>query len=203
MGVSHRVGVMGGTFDPIHHGHLVAAQEAASALALDRVIFIPVWQPPHKPEEPSASPADRLCMVRLAVEANPQFEVSTIEIDSPGPSYTVDTLRRLLERDPDLDLHFIVGMDSLSELPRWRDPAEILRLARIVALHRPRWEIVDLDELARLLPESAGRVSVVPMPELDISSTELRERAREGHPIRYLVPDPVAAYIEEHQLYRD
>ena len=203
MGVSRRVGIMGGTFDPIHHGHLVAAQEAASALDLDRVIFIPVWQPPHKIEEPSASPEHRLCMVRLAVDANPRFEVSTIEIDHPGPSYTVETLRRLLQRDPGLDLHFIVGMDSLAELPRWRDPADIVRLARIVALYRPGWETVDLGELARALPESEGRVSVVLMPELDISATELRERARAGRPIRYLVPDAVAAYIEEHGLYKD
>jgi nicotinate-nucleotide adenylyltransferase len=203
MGVSRRVGVMGGTFDPIHHGHLVAAQEAAAAIELDRVIFIPVWQPPHKVDEPSASPEDRVCMVRLAVEANPLFEVSTIETDYPGPSYTIDTLRRLLERDPDLALHFIVGMDSLAELPRWRDPADIVRLARIVALYRPGWETVDLGDLARALPESAGRVTVVPMPELDISATELRERAQRELPIRYLVPDAVAAYIEANHLYRD
>jgi nicotinate-nucleotide adenylyltransferase len=203
MGVSGRVGVMGGTFDPIHHGHLVAAQEAASALHLDRVIFIPVWQPPHKVDKPAASPEDRLCMVRLATEANQRFEVSTIEIDHPGPSYTVDTLRRLQERDPEADLHFIVGMDSLVELPRWRDPADILRLASIVALYRPGWNTVDLADFARALPESEGRVSLVAMPELDISATDLRERARDGRPIRYLVPDAVAGYIEARRLYRD
>jgi nicotinate-nucleotide adenylyltransferase len=202
MDVSRRVGVMGGTFDPIHHGHLVAAQEAASVLHLNRVLFIPVWQPPHKPDEPAASPEDRLCMVRLAVAANPLFDVSTLEIDRPGLSYTVDTLERLVQDDPDRELHFIVGMDSLAELPRWHDPARLLRLARIVALYRPGWQTVDLTVLAGTLPESAGRVSVVSMPGLDISATELRERARDGRPIRYLVPDAVASYIEEHGLYR-
>jgi len=203
MDVSRRVGVMGGTFDPIHHGHLVAAQEAASAIELDRVLLVPVWQPPHKVDEPSASPEDRLCMVQAAVVGNSLFEVSTIEIDHPAPSYTVDTLRRLAELYPGVDLHFIVGMDSLAELPRWHDPVGILRLTRIAALHRPGWNTVDLNELARELPESRGRVSVVTMPELDISSTELRQRVRDGRPIRYLVPEAVASYIEEHRLYRE
>jgi nicotinate-nucleotide adenylyltransferase len=201
MDVIRRVGVMGGTFDPIHLGHLVAAQEAASVLQLDRVLFIPVWQPPHKTDEPSASPEDRLCMVRLAVADNPIFEVSTIEVDHPGRSFTVDTLRRLVERYPDSELNFILGMDSLAELPKWHDPAGILGLARIVALYRAGWKTVDLAVLARALPESEGRVSLVPMPELDIAATELRERVREHRPIRYLVPDAVASYIEEHKLY--
>jgi len=202
MDVRRRVGVMGGTFDPIHHGHLVAAQEAASALDLNPVLFIPVWQPPHKSEEPTASPEDRACMVRLAVADNPLFEVSTLEIERSGRSYTVDTLQRLAELYQGADLHFIVGMDSLAELPKWHDPVGILGLARIVALYRPGWQTVDLDQLAQALPESVGRVSVVPMPELDISATELRERISEGRPIRYLVPDAVAAYIERQGLYR-
>ena len=197
-----RLGVMGGTFDPIHHGHLVAAQEAASTLDLDRVLFIPVWQPPHKPDEPWASPEDRLCMVRLAVDGNPRFEVSTIEIDRAGRSYTVDTLQRLAELHPAAALYFIVGMDSLADLPKWHDPTGILRLARIAALHRPGWEIVDLKALGRRLPESRDRVDLVEMPELDISSTELRDRLRAGRPVRYLVPDAVALYLEEHGLYR-
>ena len=196
-----RLGVMGGTFDPIHYGHLVAAQEAAAALHLPRVLFIPAWQPPHKIDEPSASPEHRLCMVRLAVEANPLFEVSQIEIDRPGRSYTVDTLRGLAGTFSGAELHFIVGMDSLTELPRWHDPAGILELARIVALYRPGWETVDLAELERVLPTARGRVTVVPMPELDISATELRERVRANRPIRYLVPDAVASYIEKHRLY--
>jgi len=140
-------------------------------------------------------------MVRLAVAANPRFEVSTIEIDRPGPSYTVDTLRRLSDEYADAELSFIVGMDSLAELPKWREPAAILRLARIVALYRPGWQI-DLADLKRALPGSEDRVTVVPMPELDISATELRERVRDGRPIRYLVPDTVDEYIAQHLLYR-
>jgi len=197
-----RLGVMGGTFDPIHHGHLVAAQEAASTLGLDRVLFIPVWQPPHKADEPWASPDDRLCMVRLAVADNPRFEVSTIEIERTGLSYTVDTLQRLTGIFPKASLYFIVGMDSLAELPKWHEPAGILRLARIAALHRPGWQTVDLATLARELPESAGRVELVEMPELDISSSELRDRIQAGRPVRYLVPDAVAAYVAERGLYR-
>ena len=198
-----RLGVMGGTFDPIHHGHLAAAQEAASALHLDRVLFIPVWQPPHKLDEPAASPADRLCMVRLAVADNPLFEVSPIEMDRLGRSYTVHTLQRLVDLYPGADLYFIVGMDSLADLPKWHDPIGILERARIVALHRPGWQTVDLAELTYQLPESQGRVLLVEMPALDISSTELRERIGAGRPVRYLVPDSVASYVEERGLYRD
>ncbi len=197
-----RLGVMGGTFDPIHYGHLVAAQEAATTLDLDRVLFIPVWQPPHKADEPSASPEDRLCMVRLAVADNTHFEVSTIEIERAGLSYTVDTLQGLADTYQGAVLYFIVGMDSLADLPKWHDPARILRLARIAALHRPGWATVDLAALAHELPESNGRVDLVEMPELDISSTELRERIRGGRPVRYLVPDTVAAYLAERDLYR-
>ena len=197
-----RLGVMGGTFDPIHHGHLAAAQEAAAALTLDRVLFIPVWQPPHKTEEPWARPEDRLCMVRLAVADNPLFEVSTIEIDRGGRSYTVETLERLLELYPGALPYFIVGMDSLADLPKWHDPAGILRLARIIALHRPGWPTVDLADLSRRLPASTGRVDVVEMPGLDIAATELRERIRAGRPIRYFVPNRVAEYVQEHRLYR-
>lgn len=202
MGVSRRLGIMGGTFDPIHHGHLVAAQEVATALDLPRVVFIPTRQPPHKREEPSASAEHRLAMVRLATGANPLFEVSPLEVDRPGPSYTVETLRRLTSVYADAELHFIVGMDSLADLPRWHDPGGILRLATLVAVHRPGWRPVNLWELEAAVPEAVGRVCIVEIPELDISSTDIRERIGGGRPIRYLVPEAVAAYVVEHGLYR-
>ena len=202
MDVNRRLGIMGGTFDPIHHGHLVAAQEVATALDFPRVVFIPTRQPPHKREEPAASPGHRLAMVRLATAGNPLFEVSTLEVDRPGPSYTVDTLRRLTSVYADAELHFIVGMDSLADLPLWHDPGGILRLAKLVAVHRPGWSAVNLGDLVARVPEAAGRVCIVEIPELDISSTDIRERVAGGRPIRYLVPDAVAAYVAEHELYR-
>jgi nicotinate-nucleotide adenylyltransferase len=203
MDVISRLGILGGTFDPIHHGHLAAAQEVAARLALSRVILIPARQPPHKEEEPGASAEHRLAMVRLAAAGNPMFDVSTLEIDRSGPSYTVDTLRILAKERMGAELFFIVGMDSLAELPRWHDPSGILRLARLVAVHRPGVCPVSLSDLEEVIPEAAGRVQIVEIRELDISSTDIRERIRDRRPIRYLVPDAVASYIEEHGLYRD
>jgi nicotinate-nucleotide adenylyltransferase len=203
MDVSLRLGILGGTFDPIHHGHLVAAQEVAGSLALARVLLIPVRQPPHKEEEPGASAEHRLAMVRLAAAGNPSFEVSTLEFDRSGPSYTVDTLRILASEQPDAELYFIVGMDSLADLPRWHDPGGILRLAHLVGVHRPGWCPESLSQLEAVVPEAAGRVQIIEIPELDISSTDIRERIRTGRSIKYLVPDAVANYINEQGLYRD
>lgn len=197
-----RLGILGGTFDPIHYGHLVAAQEAASALRLDRVLFIPTREPPHKRGEPVLAVEHRLEIVRRGISGNPRFELSTIEIERPGPSYTVDTLRELRRLYPDGELHFIVGMDLLADLPTWHNPGGIVQLAVIVAVTRRRWEAVDLGWLEAAVPEAAGRVQVLPIPGLDISSTEVRERIAAGRPIRYLVPDGVIGYIQEQGLYR-
>lgn len=197
-----RLGILGGTFDPIHYGHLVAAQEAASALRLDRVLFIPTREPPHKRGEPVLAVEHRLEIVRRGISGNPRFELSTIEIERPGPSYTVDTLRELRRLYPDGELHFIVGMDLLADLPTWHNPGGIVQLAVIVAVTRRGWEAVDLGWLEAAVPEAAGRVQVLPIPGLDISSTEVRERIAAGRPIRYLVPDGVIGYIQEQGLYR-
>ena len=199
--MSRRIGVIGGTFDPIHYAHLVAAQEAAWVLKLDEVTFIPARQPPHKEGEPVTEAHHRLAMTRCAIEGNPIFTISTIEMDRTGPSYTVDTLRQL--REQGLDVSFIVGMDSLADLPTWHDPEGVLALAEVVAVHRGGWERVDLATLEATLPAAKGRVKVIPIPALDVSSTEIRGRVARGHPIRYLVPDSVAAYIEANGLYRD
>ena len=200
--MSERIGIMGGTFDPIHDGHLVAAEEAAWALELDRVLFIPTAEPPHKPAA-TVSVAHRVAMVRAAIADNPIFELSTIEVERGGRSYTVDTLDQLHRVYPGAQFHLIVGMDSLEDLPDWHDPAGILQQARIAAVHRTGWNVVDLDALAAKIPESAGRVMIIPIPGLDIASTELRTRVASGHPIRYLMPDPVIAYITVNNLYRD
>lgn len=201
MDVTRRIGLMGGTFDPIHDGHLVAAQETASVLGLEKVLFLPTGAPPHKQNEPVTDARHRLAMVRLAIQGNPTFELSTIELERPGPSYTVDTLRQIGERYPGVELYFIVGMDSLAELPTWRDPHRLFDLARVVAVLRAGWTPVDLGWIESRLPAARGRVQVVQIPGLDISSTNLRERVAAGRPIRYLVPSAVMAYIEEHGLY--
>ena len=195
-----RLGLIGGTFDPIHIAHLAIAQEAAWARKLDEVLFIPARQPPHKREEPVTEARHRLAMTKAAIAGNPLFAVSTIEMDREGPSYTVDTLREL--RRAGVELSFIVGMDSLRDLPTWRDPVGILSLAEIVAVYRGGFDTVDLTELESALSAVKERVRVVPIPALDVSSTDIRARVAAGQPIRYLVPDAVIAYIEENNLYR-
>jgi nicotinate-nucleotide adenylyltransferase len=201
--VTERVGVFGGTFDPLHDGHLVAANEAAWQLDLRRVLFLPAANPPHKQGEAVTSAEDRAAMVRLAIADNPRFRLCTLELDRGGLSYTVETLRELRKREPGMEPYFIVGMDSLADLPKWYDAAGVLKLARLVAVHRAGWDVVDLDQLNHLVPGAAERVHILRIPGLDISSTDLRGRIADGRPIRYLIPDPVIAYIEAHGLFRN
>jgi nicotinate-nucleotide adenylyltransferase len=196
------IGILGGTFDPVHYGHLAAAQEAAAVLGLDRVLFLPANDPPHKREESVTAAAQRLAMVKLAIADNPLFDLCEIELYRSGPSYTVDTLRSLRSTLPNTELYFIVGMDSLTELPGWHDPIGILDLAHVIAVHRPGWNTVDVRDLVAKIPTAASRVQVIPMPGLDLSATDLRSRIHDGRPVRYLIPDPVIGYIREHGLYR-
>ncbi len=200
--MTERVGILGGTFDPLHDGHLVAANEAAWELGLERVLFMPAGNPPHKQDEVVTSAEHRVAMVRLAIADNPRFELCTIELERSGPSYTVDTLRELRAREPAIEPYFIIGMDSLADLPSWHDPGGILKLAHLVAMHRAGWDVVDVKQLDRVVPGAASRVKILRIPGLDIASTDLRERIAAGRPVRYLMPDPVIAYIEEHRLYR-
>jgi nicotinate-nucleotide adenylyltransferase len=189
---------MGGTFDPIHNGHLVAAQEALWQFQLDEVVFMPTGQPWQKPY--GVSPAeDRYRMTVLATAANPAFSVSRIELDNPGPSYTADTLRRLRAGlGPDDRVFFVTGADAVLDLHSWKEPEEVLRQAEIIATTRPGWDLGTLEER---VPGTAGRVHVITIPALDISSTELRARVAAGAPVRYLVPDAVARHIAERGLY--
>ncbi len=192
-----RVGLLGGTFDPPHYGHLVAAQEVAWRLELDRVLFLPARQNPLK--EDLTSPAgERLEMVRLAIEGDSRFELSRVDVDRPPPSYTADLLR-VLHR-PDQELYFIVGADILPELERWRSPGEILRLARLAVVNRPGAPPPEL-ALQFLRPGARERVDLVEMPGVAIASRELRQRVADGRPIRYLTPPAVERYITEHRLY--
>jgi nicotinate-nucleotide adenylyltransferase len=194
-----RIGLFGGTFDPPHYGHLVAAQEVAWHLRLDRVLWLPAHQNPLKRGEPSSSAEQRCDMVRLAIAENPLFELSRLDLDRPPPSYTVDLLALL--RSDNTELFFIVGADILPELPRWRAPDEILRLARLAVVNRPGTPAPDVSTLERLQPGASARVDVVSIPGVDIAARELRRRIRSGEPVRYLTPTAVERYIREHRLY--
>jgi nicotinate-nucleotide adenylyltransferase len=197
--MSRRIGVMGGTFDPIHHGHLVAAEEARWQFDLDRVVFVPTGRPWQKPV--GVSPAeDRYRMTVLATASNPAFTVSRLEVDHQGPTYTVDTLRRLRAAQPaGTRLFFITGADAVLQILTWKEPDQVLALAEFIAATRPDF---DLDRLIGQVPGAAGRVHRMEIPALAISSSDLRTRVARGAPIQYLVPDEVARYIHDHALYQ-
>lgn len=194
-----RLGLLGGTFDPPHYGHLIAAQQVAWRLQLDRVLFLPARQNPLKRSETS-SVEDRCEMVALAIDDDPRFELSRLDLDRPPPSYSADLLRALAS--PGRDLLFIVGADIVRELPKWREPDEILRLARLVVVNRPGAPDPQLEKLVASFPATRGRVDCVRIPGVDISSSEIRKRVRAGEPIRYLTPPAVERYIAARQLYR-
>lgn len=192
---------MGGTFDPIHLGHLVVAEEARTRFELERVIFVPNRQPPHKKDYAVTDPEHRYAMCLLATASNPYFEVSREEIERPGPSYTIDTIRAFRARlGRNVELYFITGADAVLEIMTWREPQAILAEARVVAVHRPGF---DLERLTAVMEKGqAAKILTMPMPGLEISSTDLRRRVAEGRSIRYLTPDAVANYIGKMGLYR-
>lgn len=194
---------MGGTFDPIHLAHLILAEQARVFLGLDRVLFVPAGAPWRKADRRIAPVADRVAMVRAALAGDPYFEISLIESERRGPSYTVDTLSVLQEQlGPQAELYFILGQDALADLPNWREPARIVQLARLAVAARPGRPPADPAALERAVPGIQDRIDVVPMPQVDISSTDIRRRVAEGISIRFLVPAAVEAYILAHGLYR-
>ncbi|MFJ9028820.1 nicotinate-nucleotide adenylyltransferase [Streptomyces sp. NPDC102274] len=190
-----RLGVMGGTFDPIHHGHLVAASEVAALFHLDEVVFVPTGQPWQKSQRAVSPAEDRYLMTVIATASNPQFSVSRSDIDRGGPTYTIDTLRDLRAVHGDADLFFITGADALSQILSWRDHEELFSLAHFIGVTRPGHDLTD-DGLPK------GGVSLVEVPALAISSTDCRGRVAKGDPVWYLVPDGVVRYIDKRQLYR-
>jgi len=198
-----RLGILGGMFNPPHLGHLVCAQEAHAQLGLDAVLFMPVAVPPHKEatEDPGARHRFELC--RLAVRDDERFAVSSLEIERGGPSYTVDTLTALRERHPEDELIFIAGGDMAASLPTWREPERVLELADFAVAERRGAVREDVIERWRALGAAAPREPLfLDMPRVDVSSSEVRRRVREGRPVRYLVPDAVMAYIDAEGLYR-
>jgi nicotinate-nucleotide adenylyltransferase len=197
-----RLGLLGGTFDPPHYGHLLAAQEVAWRLQLQCVLFLPARQNPLKQGAPSSEAEDRCEMVARAIADNPLFQLSRLDIDRPPPSYTVDLLQSLQASDRRTELFFLVGADILPELPKWRAPEEVLRLARLVVVNRPGSPFPNLDELELALPGARERADVVRIPGVDISSADLRARVRSDQPIRYLTPPAVEQYVREKRLYQ-
>ncbi len=196
------VGIMGGTFDPIHFGHLAAAEGAMHRLGLDRVLFMPTRVPPHKPDRRISAAEHRAEMVRLAIRDNPRFALSDLELRREGPSYTIDTVRQLQALHPDWRLAFITGLDSLVQVHTWKEYRTLLSLVDFVAVSRPGYTTADAEAaLAALGPELTRRVHVLQTPGVAVSATELRRLAAEGYPLRYLVPDAVADYVAAHKLY--
>ena len=198
---TYRLGIMGGTFDPIHNGHLVAAEQAAGDLGLDVVVFVPAGSPAFKQDRNVTAPGDRYDMTLLATADNPRFLVSRIEVDRAGITYTVDTLELLRRHYPDnVELYFITGADAIIDILTWRDAARIARLARLVGATRPGYDL----EAARSRITASGidfQVHYLEVPALAISSSDLRSRVAQGQSLRYLTPDPVVGLIEKRGLY--
>jgi nicotinate-nucleotide adenylyltransferase len=196
-----RIGLLGGSFNPPHVGHMLCAQEALLGLGLDRVRLIPVHTPPHKRLVDEPGVEHRLELCRLAAAGADGIEVSSVEADRPGPSFTVDTLRSLHELEPEDQLTFILGADQAAGLPQWREPAALLELAELGVADRDGMREAAVLERLEVLPGAAARVRFFSMPRVDVSSSLIRRRVAEGRPLRWLVPDAVAAYIAEHGLY--
>ena len=189
-----RLGVMGGTFDPIHHGHLVAASEVQTRFGLDEVVFVPTGQPWQKDEREVSAPEHRYLMTVVATASNPRFTVSRVDIARPGPTYTIDTLRDLHRERPDAELFFITGADALAQILSWKDADELFDLAHFVGVTRPGYVLSESG-----LP--ADRVSLQEVPAMTISSTDCRARVERAEPVWYLVPDGVVQYINKYRLY--
>jgi nicotinate-nucleotide adenylyltransferase len=196
------VGIFGGTFDPVHHGHLAIAEEAREALGLEVVRFVPAAASPFKADRPVTDAAHRLAMVEAAIEGNPAFEASRIELDRPGPSYTVDTLEAIAANGV-TDAWLIVSSEALAGLPRWREPARILELARVAVVPRSGFDPLGDTWVTEQFPGRDDRFAFLPGPLLPISGSVVRRRAAAGRSVRYLVPEAVAAYIATHRLYAD
>jgi nicotinate-nucleotide adenylyltransferase len=187
------VGLFGGSFDPVHHGHLLVARAAFESLQLEELRFMPAAEQPFKAGRHAAAAVDRVAMLRAAIDGAPGFAVEMAEIDRGGPSYTVETLGLLKEREPGRSFILLLGADAAADLPRWREAEAVLQLARVAVFARPGYPI----------PDAAWVSAVVPAPAIDISATDLRQRVAAGRPIRYYVPDSVATMVAERGLYRN
>ena len=196
------IGVLGGTFDPVHNGHLIVAGEVMAGLGLAAVIFVPAGQPWLKADWLITPAEHRLQMLRLALADKPDFKISTVEIERAGPSYTVDTMAELREKaGSDDELFFILGQDNLAQIPQWQEPSRLMEMCYLVAVNRPGAPRPKLKSLEKSLPGISPRVMLLDRPEIDISASDIRERVARGLSVRHLVPEPVNRYIKENGLY--
>jgi nicotinate-nucleotide adenylyltransferase len=196
-----KISVLGGTFDPIHLGHLKVAEEVTASLTLDEVIFMPAGQPWLKADNLISPAEHRLEMIRLALAGRDNFRLSTMEIERPGPTYTVDTMAELGRQLGSEELFFILGWDNLTQLPQWHEPSRLIELCRLVAVPRVDFLPPDLASLDSAIPGLSQRVILLNAPRIDVNASEIRRMVAQGLPIRNLVPEPVERYIKEHKLY--
>jgi nicotinate-nucleotide adenylyltransferase len=197
-----KIGVMGGTFDPIHIGHFKVAEEVTARLNLSEIIFVPAGQPWLKADSPVSPAEHRVEMVRLALAGKPSFKLSTMEIDRPGPTYTVDTIDELKRQlGSEDELFFILGWDDLNQLPQWHDPSRLIKLCRLVAVPRVDYPSPDLESLDAVIPGLSQRVILLDSPRIDINASEIRRWVGQGLSIHHLVPESVERYIKQHKLY--
>jgi nicotinate-nucleotide adenylyltransferase len=195
-----RIGVFGGTFDPVHHGHLIIADELRHRLGLERILFLPAGRPPHKTDQDVSADRHRVSMLQSAIDGDRYFDISYIDIENEGLSYTADSMREHQRRHPGYELMFLMGQDSFRDLPYWNRPGELAQLVRLGVAMRPG-VVVDVEHVLNRVPEARNRVDFVDVPLIQIASSEIRRRVREHEPIRYQVPRTVEAYIREHRLY--
>lgn len=200
--MAEKIGIFGGTFNPPHVGHLILAETSADALGLDRIYFVTAAQPAHKMGVPLALAEDRLAMVKLAIAGNSRLEASRVDMDRPGPHFTVDMLRIFREQSSEAEFYFLMGSDSLRDLMAWSRPLEIIKMVQLVVMQRPDM-YPDLAMLTRNLPGLLERVYFLDAPEIEISSRDIVARLKAGLSVRYRVPDAVLQYIQEHGLYTD
>jgi nicotinate-nucleotide adenylyltransferase len=197
-----RIGILGGTFDPPHIGHLVLAEAAREGLNAEKILFVPAGDPPHKQGDTRLALEHRLAMLERALGDDPAFVISRVDIDRPGPHYTVDTMRILQQQFPDAELYFVMGGDSLRDLPRWHQPEQLMQLCRFAVMSRTD-TVADPHMHDAVLPGLSERVVMIDAPLIGISSTEIADRIRHGKSARYMVPMPVLDYILSHRLYQD
>ncbi len=201
-----RLGIFGGTFDPVHFGHLILAEQCREQGRLDQVAFIPAARPPHKQDKALSSFAERVEMLRLAISGQPAFRIDELEKDRPGPSFTVDTLRQLREQRPDAELFLIIGSDTLHDLPTWHQPVQVLELAGLLVVPRLGWSILNAEEMKKslALPDTFElRLQICAIPQIEIASRDLRRRLAEGQSVRYMLPRAVEAYIHDKGLFQN